>query len=81
MFVLPWLQVEVGVSSVDGKDVCVPILVGGWEGGRVEGEKVRLGEGGKPRGLILDSLGPDASVAMEMCKLMTETGVWFRCLQ
>lgn len=71
-------------SSVSGEDdsmVCVPMVgVGGEEGVKVEGWGVTLGGfGDRPNGFVIDSVGPDPSVAMEMCKMSTETDVWFLC--
>ena len=72
-------------SSVSGGDetmVCVPMMVlGGGEEVKVEGWEVTLGGlGDKPSGFVIDSVGPDPSVAMEMCKMSSETDVWFLCL-
>lgn len=72
------------MSSVSGDEerlVCVPVVMvgGGGEGMVVEGGKVTLGQGAKPKGFVVDLVGPDPSIAMEMCKLGTETDVWFHC--
>ena len=64
---------------MSGEDVCVGVVMGG--GVRVEVEKVILEQGKSVKGLVQDSRGPDASVAMEMCKLGTETDVLFRCIE
>ena len=48
---------------------------------KVEGWEVTLGGlGDKPSGFVIDSVGPDPSIAMEMCKMSSETDVWFLCL-
>lgn len=51
----------------------------GVEEVEVDGEKIRLGERGKVTGLVVDPYSSDPSIAMEMCKLMSETSVWFYC--
>lgn len=56
--------------------VCVPEME---EGVKVEGGEATLED--KSNGFVIDSLGQDPSVAMEMCKMSTETAVQFLCLR
>ena len=59
----------------------MPQIKGG-EGLRVEENKVVLmSAGGKVPGLVVDSFSSNPTVAMEMCKLMTDTSVWFHCIE
>lgn len=70
------------VTGGDDRTVCVPMMGEEWrEGVKVEGWEVTLwGHEDKPNSFIVDSVGPDPSVAMEMCKMSSETDVWFLCL-
>lgn len=74
-------QVSVIASSVGEENqrmVCAPVME---EWLKVEGGKATLGGlEDKPNVFVIDSLGPDPSVAMEMCKMSTETAVQFLCL-
>ena len=74
-----------GVSVVMGSEdgVCVPLVKVGGEGGEgveIEGDSVKVTEGSKVTGFIIDTSGPDASVAMEMCKLSMSTDIFFHCI-
>ena len=74
-----------GVSGVGGEEVvCVPMVMrgegGGGEGVVMEEGIVRIAEGAQLKGLVVDLVSSDPSVAMEMCKLSDDTDVWFRCI-
>ena len=68
--------------SGEDDEVCVPAVTGeAGEGVQVWGDKATLLGSQEVKGRIHDFMGNDASVAMEMCKLNTETDILFRCIK
>ena len=72
-------------TGLSDRVVCVGVMERGDRGRtsvRVQGGRVTVKLGllsARPRGLVVDPVGPDPSVSMEICRLGVETDVRFRC--
>ena len=61
--------------------MCVPLMMReGGEGVIIDGDIMILEKGSEVTGLVIDTGGPDASVAMEMCALGVNTDILFHCI-